>query len=144
LRSYGGICRRGGDFDRYDLCVTTGIFGGARLQLAIEEHGGGKQLLRFRTWPVGSLMSLLIALALLTLAVAAELDENQIIALIFGCAAVLTGVRVGVECGGAAGAVRAAIRALQSECDSFPSGRYEVWQFDSARTVGESRSATGD
>jgi hypothetical protein len=31
--------------------VRGGLLGCARLLLAIEEHGGGKQLVRFRTWP---------------------------------------------------------------------------------------------
>jgi hypothetical protein len=42
---------RGGDFDRWDIHLRAGSLGGARLRLAIEDHGGGRQLLRFRVWP---------------------------------------------------------------------------------------------
>jgi hypothetical protein len=54
LRSTGTVFRHGGGFDRWDLEVRGGIFGGARMRSAIEEHGGGRQLVRFRVWPRGS------------------------------------------------------------------------------------------
>ena len=40
--------RRGGHWDRWDLEVFCGFFSSARGILTIEEHGGGKQLLRFK------------------------------------------------------------------------------------------------
>jgi GT2 family glycosyltransferase len=42
---------RGGDFDRHDLRVRGGLFTGAHVQMAVEEHGAGRQLLRFRVTP---------------------------------------------------------------------------------------------
>jgi GT2 family glycosyltransferase len=42
---------RGGNFDRWDLHVRSGPVGGARVRVAIEEHGEGRQLLRYRVWP---------------------------------------------------------------------------------------------
>jgi hypothetical protein len=41
----------GGDFDRWDLEIRAGLFGGVRLRHTIEEHGAGRQLVRFRVWP---------------------------------------------------------------------------------------------
>lgn len=41
--------KRGGDFDRWDLQTGTGLFIKYRSILTIEEHGAGKQYLRFRT-----------------------------------------------------------------------------------------------
>jgi GT2 family glycosyltransferase len=47
-----GVCPvRGGNFDRWDLGVRSGLLGGARLRHAIEEHGAGRQLVRFRIVP---------------------------------------------------------------------------------------------
>jgi hypothetical protein len=43
---------RGSDFDRWDLQVRVGPLGAVRLRSAVEEHGDGKQLVRFRIWPV--------------------------------------------------------------------------------------------
>jgi hypothetical protein len=115
LRHFGTACRHGGDFDRFDLSVTAGIFGGARLRFAIEEHGGGKQLLRFRTWPVGSFISVLTLATFAVLGVAAYVDHNPIIGWFLAGAAVLAGSRISYECGNAAGTLRGAIRALESE-----------------------------
>jgi hypothetical protein len=42
---------RGGAFDRWDLEVLGGALGAVRVRTAIEEHGGGRQLLRVRAWP---------------------------------------------------------------------------------------------
>lgn len=43
---------RGGAFDRWDLETRGGVFAKARTLLTIEEHGQGKQLVRYRVWPV--------------------------------------------------------------------------------------------
>jgi hypothetical protein len=41
----------GQEFDAWDLRIDGGMLGGATLLMAIEEHGGGKQMLRFRLRP---------------------------------------------------------------------------------------------
>jgi GT2 family glycosyltransferase len=51
LRTRGVPVARGGDFDTYDLRVRGGLGLGARIQMAVEEHGSGRQLLRFRITP---------------------------------------------------------------------------------------------
>src|SRR5919201_2159351 len=43
--------RRGGSYDRWDLEVRGGILGSARLRMGAEDHAGGAQLVRFRSWP---------------------------------------------------------------------------------------------
>jgi len=43
--------RRGGHYDQWDLQVSCGFFSSVRGLLTIEEHGGGKQLLRFKCSP---------------------------------------------------------------------------------------------
>src|SRR5207248_3613885 len=50
LRARGARVHRGGDYDRWDLEVRGGLLGAARTRLAIEEHGAGTQLVRFRSW----------------------------------------------------------------------------------------------
>lgn len=60
--------RCGGDWDDWDLEAHRGLFGAARITLAVEEHGAGKQLLRFRIvprWPAApfTLLALLLAAA---------------------------------------------------------------------------------
>jgi GT2 family glycosyltransferase len=51
LRQTGLIVNRGGDYDRWDLHVRGGMIGAARVRMTIEEHGSGKQMVRYRTWP---------------------------------------------------------------------------------------------
>lgn len=45
------VVLRGGPYDRWDLQVRDGACGVVRLRMCIEEHGGGRQLVRFRVWP---------------------------------------------------------------------------------------------
>jgi GT2 family glycosyltransferase len=42
---------RGGDFDRWDLELRGGLLGGVRIRHTVEEHGAGRQLLRFKMRP---------------------------------------------------------------------------------------------
>jgi hypothetical protein len=41
----------GSETDRWDLHAHLGPLGAARLRATVEEHGHGRQLLRFRIWP---------------------------------------------------------------------------------------------
>ena len=45
---------RGGGHDRWDIDARSGLFAGARVRMGVEEHGQGRQLVRFRVWPVYS------------------------------------------------------------------------------------------
>jgi GT2 family glycosyltransferase len=45
------VVRMGGDFDRWDLEISSGAFGSVRVLLGIEEHGAGRQLLRLKCSP---------------------------------------------------------------------------------------------
>jgi hypothetical protein len=56
---------RGGDFDRWDMRVRVGPFAAASVRIAVEEHGRGRQLLRYRVWPRVSRLVPLLAVALL-------------------------------------------------------------------------------
>jgi hypothetical protein len=42
---------RGGNFDRWDLEVFGGLAGRVRVIMAVEEHGSGRQLVRYRVEP---------------------------------------------------------------------------------------------
>jgi O-antigen biosynthesis protein len=71
LRLERAAVRSGGNFDRWDIQVRAGPLGSARIRLGVEEHGQGKQLLRFRVWPRWSrggsaVAAVFAALALLT------------------------------------------------------------------------------
>jgi glycosyltransferase involved in cell wall biosynthesis len=65
MQARGITVLRGGPFERWDLHLKIGWLGGARLRMAVEEHGEGRQLLRFRVWPRWSAGTALTALGLL-------------------------------------------------------------------------------
>jgi GT2 family glycosyltransferase len=75
LRADRAIFRLGGDYDRWDLEVGGGLFGTARIRMAIEEHGAGKQLLRFRTWPRFSWIGIILTIILFSLSIWAAYDQ---------------------------------------------------------------------
>jgi hypothetical protein len=68
LLALGAAVTRGGHFDSWDLEVRAGPLGRARLKTAVEEHGDGRQLVRYRLrahWPpvVAALVLALVAVA---------------------------------------------------------------------------------
>jgi GT2 family glycosyltransferase len=65
LKSRGAITLHGGDFDSWDLEVRGGILGAVRTRMAVEEHGSGRQLIRFRSWPSLSVQGLVCLIVLL-------------------------------------------------------------------------------
>ena len=42
--------KRGSDYDRWDLEIRNGFFGGVRCLMSVEEHGAGKQYVRFKSY----------------------------------------------------------------------------------------------
>ena len=73
LRVQNAVTIRGGDFDHWDLGVLGGLLGSAQLKLAVEEHGGGKQMVRVRAWPTCSRTGVGAAATLLAVGVIAGL-----------------------------------------------------------------------
>ena len=65
LKGHGAIVLAGGDFETWDIEVRGGLLGGVRTQLAVEEHGQGKQLLKFRIWPTIAVQPVVAFLCLL-------------------------------------------------------------------------------
>jgi GT2 family glycosyltransferase len=94
LRQSGNPARRGGPFARWDLEVSGGVFGSARLRMGIEEHGAGRQLVRFRVWPRPSRAGCLAVLLLAGSAVGAATDGADEAVAILAAAAVLAGARL--------------------------------------------------
>lgn len=97
---------QGGNYDRWDLQIRTGPLGGARLRMTIEEHGSGKQMVRYRVWPKVSAISVL-GLAGLAVATAIALFKISWLASgLIGIAALYLLLRTIWECGAAAATVK--------------------------------------
>jgi lysylphosphatidylglycerol synthetase-like protein (DUF2156 family) len=69
--------------------------------MAIEEHGAGKQRVRFRLWPVWSLGGFLLLLLFALLSTGAALDGAWVASLILGGVALLLALRMLEECANA-------------------------------------------
>ncbi len=59
--------RRGGDYDRWDFEVHGGLFGWARILMAVEDQGSGTQYVRIRSWPVWRRQAIILAIIIFTL-----------------------------------------------------------------------------
>jgi GT2 family glycosyltransferase len=83
LRTAGACVFRGGDFNRWDLELRGGLLGAARLRMAVEEHGLGRQLVRFRIWPRPATAGLVLAALFSAMATGAAFDGARAAAVIF-------------------------------------------------------------
>jgi GT2 family glycosyltransferase len=101
LRDSGVKANRAGDYDRWDLQVRGGVFGAARLRMAIEEHGAGRQLIRFRFWPRCSGQAIVLVLLFTVLSICAALDRSSTASLIIVGIALFLVLRTFQECAGA-------------------------------------------
>ena len=84
LKRQRAVVSRGGDYDRWDLEVRGGVLSGARLLMAVEEHGAGKQLLRFHVGPVYSTTWALLNVMLGVLTILALADGAVAVAIVLG------------------------------------------------------------
>jgi hypothetical protein len=112
LQADGVSVRRGGDYDRWDLEVRGGLFGAARILMTLEEHGAGRQLMRFRSWPKCSTRGLLLISLFAVLAAGAIFDHTWHSATILGSVAVLLASRMFQECAETMATVLHALRHL--------------------------------
>lgn len=113
-RAAGARVRRGGAYDAWDLEVRGGAAGRARLRMAVEEHGGGRQLLRFRIRQRIGVPG--VAMVVLTGALGfwAVADGPLLVAVALASLAVLVPGRIGLETGAA---TAAALRAIRSQAE---------------------------
>jgi GT2 family glycosyltransferase len=79
LNLRNALVARGGDFDNWDLEVHGGLFGHARMRLAVEEHGGGRQLIRVKLWPKLDATILSAAGLMAVIAVLAGLSGSAVV-----------------------------------------------------------------
>ena len=110
LRRSGAIARRGSEYARWDLEVLSGPLGAVRVRMAVEEHGGGRQLMRFRSWPRPSVAGLVVALVLAFVAVAAGLDRAWPACVLLGVAAAVVLLRIAQECAAASAILTPVLR----------------------------------
>ncbi len=115
LRSHGVPAAPGGACDRWDLEIRGGLFGSARIRLAVEEHGAGRQLLRWHVWPRVPAGALTAIATLAALALGAAAAHAWTAASVLGGCVMLVVMRVGIECSRALGSVRGALEDFSDQ-----------------------------
>jgi O-antigen biosynthesis protein len=113
LRAAGALVVRGGPYDRWDLQVCGGMLGATRVLMAVEEHGGGRQLVRVRSWPRYSIPAVMLVVLAAGLSIMAALDHAGAVAALFLVVAGLLGLRALQESARAAAATRSALRQVR-------------------------------
>jgi O-antigen biosynthesis protein len=113
IKALRTVVMRGGDYDRWDLELRGGLLGSVRVLMAVEEHGGGKQLVRFRTWPKCSSAAILLTLLFAALSAAAAVGQAWIACGALNVVAFLFMMRIFKECGAAMNAVTTVLRPLE-------------------------------
>jgi O-antigen biosynthesis protein len=109
LRADGIPVLRGGDFARWDLQARGGALGSARLQILCEEHGAGRQFVRFRLRPHWSRLGTLIVALLAALAGVAAIDAAWAATVVLAALAAVLTLRGMRECGAVTGAMLEAV-----------------------------------
>jgi glycosyltransferase involved in cell wall biosynthesis len=117
LRGCGASVVRGGNYDDWDLEARDGVFPAVRMRMTTEEHGGGKQLVRFRVWPIFSTGVVLLVMALLGIAVGAALDRAWIAAGTIASAGLVLFLRMFQDCATVTAAVVRTLKQLGARED---------------------------
>src|SRR5439155_14605560 len=105
LRREGCVVRHGGEYDRWDLQIRGGMLGAARVRMAVEEHGSGRQLVRYRSWPRWSRSGLAITTVFAALALGAALDGAWVACSVLGAISLIFTLSAIRDCGTATGSV---------------------------------------
>src|SRR5438128_2631431 len=113
LRADGVCVLRGARDARWDLEVRGGFFGAARLLMGVEEHAGGKQLIRVRWWPVIPVTGPLLTLVFALLSRGAVRDHAWVAAAVLGLGAVLSAARAVEQCSAATATIRELVGRLR-------------------------------
>jgi len=110
LKHLGVVVRRSGDFDNWDLEIRSGLLGSARLRMVAEEHGQGRQLVRWRVSPKCSEIGLIVLSTLVAISVGAGTARAWTACATVAMMSLLLGLSVLQECRAASAL---ALRAIQ-------------------------------
>jgi len=113
LRAEHACVLCGDAHDGWDLEVRGGILGAARLLVGVEDHPGGKQLMRLRWWPKVPRRGPILALGLGVLTFAAVQAHAWLPAVLLGLAALLPLLHIVEQCMAAMATLQRAVGLLR-------------------------------
>lgn len=105
--------KRGGDFDVWDLQVRIGLFSKSRGLLVIEEHGGGKQFLKFKCKANYSYKAFVLGTMVATVGVLAGIQQQWVVMGIMGTFLVYGAFRFLFETGSSINSFYTAFKLLE-------------------------------
>jgi O-antigen biosynthesis protein len=111
FRDEAHFVRRGGDFDRWDLEGWGGPLGSIRTLMVVEEHGNGKQLIRFRITPRPRPLALALPVVLAGAGLAAFGSGAPVTATVLAALATILVLGTLRDCATATGAMLQTIRS---------------------------------
>jgi O-antigen biosynthesis protein len=109
------VVLRGGDWDRWDLELRGGLLGSVRVLMAVEEHGGGKQFIRVKSWPRCTPAGIFITLLFAALGAGAASAQAWFACGILNGIAISFMMRVLVECSSAMASMVGVFRQQQEK-----------------------------
>jgi hypothetical protein len=110
LRAAGADVVLGDAFDPWDIEVRGGLLAASRVLLVAEEHGAGKQLVRFRMWPRWSRVGVAVMILFALLAAGAAVDHAWVACTMLAAIAALLAARMAHESSAATAAMVHAVR----------------------------------
>jgi len=116
-RAAGARVVRAGPYARWDLEISGGAAGRAKLLTSVEEHGRGRQLVRSRVWPGITPAAWRTTLVLTTLTLAAILTAHSTAAMVLGGLLVTLVVLALFQC---SAATAAALQAFGETAEPAP------------------------
>ena len=96
---------RGGDFDGWDLELRGGLLGSVRVLMAVEEHGGGNQFIRVKSWPRCTPAGIFMTLFFAAMGAASAAAHAWVACGVLNAIALVLMMRVMIECSSAMSAV---------------------------------------
>jgi hypothetical protein len=106
IKTLRTVVLRGGDFDGWDLELRGGLLGSVRVLMAIEEHGGGNQFVRVRSWPHCTTAGIFMTLFFAALGAASATAHAWIACGVLNSIALVLMMRVLIECSSAMSTIR--------------------------------------
>jgi GT2 family glycosyltransferase len=113
----GAQVAHGTDFDTWDVQVRVGPLAAARVRLGVEEHGRGRQMLRFRIWPRLSAAAVFSVAILATIGAYALANGAAISGALLATVAAWLLVRMSVQAGASARLPALSVRELGAWSD---------------------------
>jgi GT2 family glycosyltransferase len=115
LIATGAVVDRGQVSDSWDLRVGYSLFGAARIHATVEEHGGGKQMFRFRIKPQLSAIAPSISVFFASLSFWAFVDRARIESAIMLGVVLIIISRIAIDSGFSIAAAQLAVEGLAKD-----------------------------